>query len=652
MSLKDLSDADFTYYRNYAKKMIDCHEKEFLKIISPDLMRAYYRGRNSKQDQMDTETDNMGFYTQREHFLTFSRIFQASNTILPNLYYQNPSPICLARKDSTENDAALMTAVLKYYMKLNEAKRKNQEAILNAWFFGVGWKKIGYHTTFLPKEGIKDEPESKNVDTIGGRVMQMVGQGMKSLLGIQPDNLETPYGAMQPDYETMFNDAESPCNIMVDHNADLNNGKAILHRVKRSLYDLECFGSYDEDVIKDIYDKMKYNSGTRLDTREIQLDLNELHVKQRNGTWILTYVDQFPKALKYDRSTYQGKGFQFTPIVFTNEPGVRYPISHMKVATQIQEHLDYLATLYVRIVDRVRNMTFINEKDLAAGSKKAIQDNLLGGITFTNKPINAGTFANVSSSGVTTDIPNLMSVLQQNITEIMGTDEQIIAGNSKNKTLGQDKLANIGTQIRESGMLDKVRDFMIAQFKIEGQIIKEYSNAELHFQITGKDYANPETGQTVEEKWVSFMTPENPLGLKQYLQGEFDYDCNIQEAPKADSGKIQEECVAAIKIFSDPNVKQAMLDNGTMPRIDVLGKKLAEQFFFIKESEFIQQLDSGQLAAVQAKEVMKQAAPQLLLQKQKGQQDMAKQAHQQQGQMVQQMQQQAAEPIEQGTAPK
>lgn len=650
MSLKDLSQGDFEFYKGYAKKMQACHEDEFMKVISPDLMRAYYRGRNSKEDKAQ-DMDALGFYSHREHFLTYSRIFQASNTILPNLYYQNPSPICIARKDSTEDDAALMTAVIKYYMKLNEAKRKNQEAILNAWFFGLGWKKMGYHTTFLPGKEIKGEPESKDIDSIGGKVMQMVGQGMKSVLGIQPDNLETPSATMQPDYETMFNDVESPVNIMLDHKADLNNGKAILHRVKRTLYDLECFGSYDPKIITEIYDKMRYAGGTRLDSREIELDLNELHVKQRNGTWITTWVDQFPKAMKYDRSTFQGKGFQFTPIVFTNEPGVRYPISHMKVATQIQEHLDYLATLYVRIVDRVRNMTFVNEKDLAPGSKKAIQDNLLGGIVFTNKPLNAGSFANVNSASVTTDIPNLMGVLQQNITEIMGTDEQIVAGNSRNKTLGQDKLANIGTQIRESGMLDRVRDFMVTQFEKEGQIIKEYSNAELHFQITGKDYSDPQTGQKVEDKWVSFMTQQNPLGLKQYLQGEFEFDCNIQEAPKPDSQGIQQECVEAIKVFSDPMVKQAMLDNGTMPRIDVLAKKMAEQFYFIKESEFIEKLDSQQLAAIQAKAVMQQAAPQMLLQKQKGQQDIQKQQHQQHGQMAQQMQQQAAQPTDGGTAP-
>lgn len=620
MSLKDLSDGDFSFYKDYAKRIRETHDNEFMKNIDPDLMRAYYRGRNQKEDK--NFTDDTGFFTKREHFLTFSRIFQASNTILPNLYYQDPSPIVLARKDSTESSAALMSAVIKYYMKLNESKRKNQEAIMNAWFFGIGWKKLGYHTVFTPREEIKDEPESKNLNTVGGRVMQMVNTGIKSMLGVMPDNLEGAPNSDWPDYETVFNDVESPLNIMLDHKSDLNNSRAILHRMKRTLYDLENFGNYDDDVIKEIYDKMKYDRGTRLDSRNIDIDLNEFHVKQRNGTWICSWIDQHPKALKYDRSTYQGKGFQFSPIVFTNEPGVRYPISHMKVATQVQEHVDYLATTYIRIIDRVRNQLLINAKALAPGQEKALMDNLLGGIIKTNRDITPGTYAQLTSAPVSTDIPNLMSALQQNITEIMGTDEQIISGRSNNKTLGQDKLANIGTQMREGGMLDRVRDFMRNQFSKEGAIIKEYSNAELHFQITGQDYANPETGQKVEEKWVEFMTLANPLGLKEYLQGEFDYDCNIEEAPKPDKRSIQGEYIEAIKAFSDPMVRQAMMENGSMPRIDILAKGFAKQFHFIKESEFVQNLDSQQLAAIQAKQVLQQSAGAMLQQKQQARQAM------------------------------
>ena len=47
---------------------------------------------------------------------------------------------------------------------------------------------------------------------------------------------------------------------------------------------------------------------------------------------------------------------------------------------------------------------------------------------------------------------------QQNLTEILGMDEQMISGKSKNDTLGQDELARVGTKIRESGIVDKVHD--------------------------------------------------------------------------------------------------------------------------------------------------------------------------------------------------
>lgn len=595
MALTDLTEEDFQYYKSYSKKMLDLHEKEFIKLINPDLIRAFYRGRNSKQ--MD-DTDERGYYTKREHFLALSRIFQGTNTLIPNLYYQNPSPIVVPNRGSDANSAALMTAVLKYYMKLNNAKHENQEAILNAWFFGIGWKKLGYRTVFMPR--LEPEPESQ-LDS-----MDQLGQTVKSVLGIKPDNLESKQRPDIVDYEQLFNNSESPMNIMLDHKADLANCKVILHRLKRTLYDLQTFGDYDEGILKEIFEKMKYDRGTRLDTRDIDLDLNELHVQQRNGIWILTWVDQFPKPMRYEKSTYQGKGFQFDPIVFTNEPGVRYPISHMKIATQVQEQLDYMATLFVRIIDRVRNQIIVNQKDLAPGQEKALVRNELGGIILTNKPITPGTFQQLTSAAVQNDLPMLMTIVQQNLTEILGADPQLVSGTSKNKTLGQDELARVGTKVRESGMLDKVRDWMIRQFEKEAVILKQYSNSELHLQITGKDYTDPMIGQTVEQKWVSFMTPENPLGLKHYLQGEFDFDVNVYEAIKPDKDSIQREYITAIELFGRPEIQQAMLMNSVKPRIDKLAEGFADQFEFLKGETFIEKLDPMQAAAAQASMVLMQ----------------------------------------------
>lgn len=597
MSLKDLSDLDFAYFRDYAKKMQLCHDKEFMEVIDPDLIRAFYRGKNKKQTKENLYAKNTN---SREHFLTFSRIYQASNTILPNLYYQNPKILGIAGRGADANSAALMTAALNFYRKpaQNNAKRENQEAVMNTWFFGIGWKKLGYRTVFMPRV---QEPETD----MGG--MAGILEKAKSILGMKPDNTESRERPDIVDYEGLYNNSESPMNIMLDHKADLANSKCILHRLPRTLHDLMLYGDYDEQALKDIYEKNKYGKGSRLSTREIDLNLNELHIIQRNGTWILTWVDEYHKPLKYELSTYQGKGFQFEPLVFSNEPGIRYPISHMKVATQIQEHLDYLATLYIRIIDRMRNQIIMNEKALSPGTKQAVERNKTGGIIWVNQPVTAGLYAQLTSAQVPPDLSNLMALLQQNVTEILGTDEQSVAGKSKNDTLGQDQLAKLGTQVRESGMLDKVRDWEIRQAIKEGILLKQYSNAELHLQITAKDYSDPISGKSQEEKWVEFMTETNPLGLKHYLQGEFDYDLNVYEAIKPDKVNARKQYMDMLTLGSQQVIRESMLEHNKTIRVDQIADEIFKNFDGVSSPDrFIEDLDSRQVAAIQAKNVLMQ----------------------------------------------
>lgn len=593
MSLKDLSAGDFDFLRKYAQGMRKTHEDEFMAKIDPDLMRAMYRGKMSKEQNVP------GYENEEAELLAFSRIFQATNTLLPNLYYQNPAPIVLPARGTDANSAALMSAILKHYMKLNDAKRQNQEAVLNAWFFGIGWKKIGYRTVFLPKS---EEPETAP----DGNILQKMVSGVSSLFG-KPDNTESRERPMLVDYETLFNDSESPLNIMLDHKADLLNCKAILHRIPRTLHDLENYGDYEPDVLAELLEGLKNKFGSRFDSRETDLHLNELTIWQRNGIWILTWVDEFEKPLRYEKSTAEVKGFLFEPLVFTNEPGVRYPISHMKVATQVQSKLDKLASMYIKLVARSVNLICINEKALGHGQENALEKNLIRGILRFKGPISPSDISSFQSSQVPADLQNLMSVLQGNVTEILGSDEQMVAGKSKNDTLGQDELARAGTKIRESGMQDKVRDFMVNQLRKEGTLIKQFSNAELHIQITGKDYSDPMTGKTIESQWVEFMTENNPMGAKQYLQGEFDYDVSIEDAIKPNRAAQRSQLLEALQISTMPNVEQANLQRGTRIRTDLISKELFKSFEAIGNADqYIEQLDPMQVAAIQAQQVLMQ----------------------------------------------
>lgn len=593
MSLQDLGQGDFEYFVKYADQMRTCHEEEFKKKIDPDLLRAMYRGKMTKEkDKMESQDDT-------KHMLAFSRLFQATNTIVPNLLYQMPSPIVTPLRNSDQESSALMASILKHYMKLNRSKQQNQESILNAWFFGIGWKKIGWRTVFMPKS---QEPETQ----IDQNLLDKTKSAVMSMFG-KPDNTESKERPEVVDYETLFNDSENPMNVMLDHKADLLNTKAILHRIPRTIHDLQNYGDYDPELLKELEEKMRDKFGTRFDSRDSELDFNELHVQQRNGIWILSWCDGYSKPLRYDKSTYQGKGFTFVPLTFTYEPGVRYPISHMKVASQVQVKQDKLATMFVELMARSVNLTVVNEKALAPGQKDALEKNLLRGILSMKDKFSAQDIQSFSAGSVPPELKTLMTMLQQNITEILGSDEQAVAGQSQNETLGQDELARVGTKTRETGMRDKVADFIVDQLKIEGTLVKQFSDSELHIQITGKDYSDPMTAERVEDKWVSFMTPENPLGAKHFLQGEFEYDVNIEEAIRPNKQAQRQQLIELITASSQPGAQDALLEDNAKLRSGLLWKELIKTFDAVgNPDKFIEPLDPRQVAAIQTKKLLMQ----------------------------------------------
>ncbi len=592
MALKHLTEGDFSYFKSYNDDMRRVHEEEFLQRADPDLMRALYRGESGVAKQ-----------GEQKKFLSMNRMFAATNTIMPNLYWQNPKLLGTPKEGTDPVNAAIMTSLVSYYMNLKDEngytwKHTNQEAIMNTYFFGIGWKKIGYHTAFEPAD---NQPENK-LDA--GEKLSI---GIRNILGTQPDNLEARTVPQYVRYETLFNTNESPSEVLVDHNADIRTYRIITHRVKRSLHDLRNFGNYDEGVINELLEKALLDKGTRFDERDVMVDLNEMTIQQRNGIWVLTFVDQMDKPLRYEKSTSLGR-MPWSPLVFTYEPGVRYPVSHMKVASKIQTTVDKIANLAVEVVSKLRNQHYVNETVLSHGQKQALEKNRIGGILLMKRTLQTGDIGNIASHPISADLFGLMNAVTQSLTENLGAAEQIVAGKSRNKTLGQDKIAALGTEIRESGMLDKVRDWVIDQAEKAGEVLQQYSNAKLNLMISPKDFANPLMSELVQQQWqgkaMNFGTAEQPLGPRHFIQGNFQWTVNIYEAVKPNKPALRGEYMEALTLLVNPAVEQLLLRNGKVFRGDKLVEQIMGSFENIEGEQFLEDVAPSQVAAIQTMQAL------------------------------------------------
>ena len=218
-----------------------------------------------------------------------------------------------------------------------------------------------------------------------------------------------------------------------------------------------------------------------------------------------------------------------------------------------------------------------------------------------------GDVVEVKSSNVQQDLFLALQQFQRNQTEQLGADDQRITGKSTNRTATQDQIAALGTQIREGGLVDKVRDWLVHQSQIEGELLKQYSNGPVHFQITKKDFSNPVTRQSAEQEWVEFLTPNQPLPLRQALEGEFDFRVNIYEAIKPNKLILKQEYDEFLALATNPNLRMAMLqDSSARINIGEIIKARLQQFEHIDAEAAIEQLDPQQQAAAQASEVLMQ----------------------------------------------
>ena len=559
-----LSFSDLTYYKSWLAKARDYHEKQFLQRIDPDRIMGSYEGRKylTQENPLNSSTDQ----TPVDR-ISLNKFFPSTATLVTTLYPQNPKFLCTPKRTTPQDElsAKVLSSAMNYYFEEIGAEQENQNAIVNAWFNGFGCVKQGWRTVTRqvnPPEMIQ-EPQG---------LMAKLG-GMFGKPKVKETNMEQGDSDEYIEQDEPFLFSIDPRDILLDPDMPFNKGQKVAHRIKRSLEQIKTCGLY-----KDLGDNFYSSMRTKKDDREIELDLWELWCVEDGVPYVITLCDRWEQPLRYQRMDYLSEGLPFTFLALNVEPKVTYPISHGKIIQNAQREIDYILTLQLKHLDKHRNQVLVNEKALSESGKRTLENNKLGGVVYTNVPVTSGVYSPITTAPIPADMFNLQGILTNQLMELLTVTGARATGASELETATQEKIAEMGNQMRTAGMQKMIKSFITKQGKKLSQDLKQFATAPAIFKITGLNVQDPMTGQLITDKWVEFGTEGNPTSLKDAIQGDYDIDVSMVSTSERELPVIRKQLVDAIGLLSNPVMQQSLAMEGKKVRTSELVKDLLKTF--------------------------------------------------------------------------
>ena len=89
-----------------------------------------------------------------------------------------------------------------------------------------------------------------------------------------------------------------------------------------------------------------------------------------------------------------------------------------------------------------------------------------------------------------------------------------------------------------------------------------------------------------------------------YLEGDFDYDVNVQEAVKPDNPLIRQELLQYLSIVAP--MQGTLIQDGVKLNLAEIMNKIAETFDTFDARRFLEELDPSQQAAFQVSQALQQ----------------------------------------------
>ena len=568
-----LSLQDFDYYKSMVDKDKTEHNKMLKKHIPENILDAY-EGRICERNGSEFEVvGNMV-----ENYL-----FISANTIIPTLFYQVPRPIIRGMREELKYSAAVISGLVKVYAR-DDFKKEIQACIIDAFLpYPFACMKVGYNS--------RTGKYSPTPSLLTGKTE---GGNDKSMEASQ-EYLK---------FEKPFIERQSPRYTYLDSTKPFGKDRRITFEYDRTLQELLDSNLYglSEDFIR--YHKARNEN----DARKCTIKIMEHWCMKDGYAYKLVYTPDWHDELAWGKTPYKSLPRE---LLCFNELGDRlYTTSHGYLAYEAQKELNYQNEIRKEHIDKVRRQHLVYAKGLTPEGRKVLEANIIDGIAYTEQPLTAGVYQQISSNAMGQDVYAGIENIRQYLKLILSASGGK-GGETESKFAYTEKQQAIGDYMRTSGLQGAVRDFARNIIKKMVSHIVAFGDPEITIQITGKNVIDPITGEMITGKEMQIGGAMG-LKLQEEIKGDVEtdyiYDVDIMSAQRPDFPVVRAQLKEFIELMAVLEPKLAM--EGKKVEYAELAKDMANTFETLVDPEkYLSDMTDEDKALLQQKMMMAALPP-------------------------------------------
>lgn len=554
-----LTKEEISYWISEAES---CEKRQKTELLTrnayPETIR-YYEG--LLQNKSSSDRVQVG-----DRLAIINNYFPNINALISEILFQNPEFTPVARKPSAEANLPIMKTALKYCFEETGSLEENRIATFDAVLAGYGVVEVGHAKEAedympLPTEGEVEERETGLIDRVKNIFNpQNKDEAEEKVAQEQPDKTD---GNETPD--RTFIKRIDPLDLLFDWKA--NRIKDCRYMIKKCLYSTAEFNvRYPE-----LKNKVKADQPVEFAISEGEkraILVYEFQIRKKGKEfWNLSIAPGYKDdVISYYRRPYYTDGFNYKVLTF-HKYGKIYPIAIGKVNKSISDNLNDYVEFLKDVAEKNIPKRVVSKSKVKADGKIALNSRAINDIVEVEGDASSAV-VNVAPSEVSRGNQDVIQLLNNESQKMWSVSSERLGLSGQAEFATELKIQETGFEMRTNDLQDGLRQLLEEEADAVKDIITQLWDQPIWMKLTEGDWYKPEM--------LGGIPTNSPAEI---LTGDYDIKVDISTAMRPNSQKDRIDAVEFMKIISDPNVVQLLMQTGyTLDVVIEAIKKVAEKY--------------------------------------------------------------------------